>query len=107
MAIRTPPNTRLEVPDPDEGMMGGRRRYQIYLKNNDGNPIYAFLLTNEKMSDGGPVEDDQMTLQLFGHSQNGLLSVGTDHANSLYGLPGLAPFEGILDTFGEDFGPKH
>ena len=97
MAIKTPPNTRLEVPDPDEGMMAGRRRYQIYLKNNDGNPIYAFLLTNEKMSDGGPVED------VFEHAPRGLLSVGSTDpaASSYYGMSGLAPFEGVLDSFAD------
>ncbi len=105
LAIKTPPNTRLEVPDPDEGMMPGRRRYQIYLKNNEGNAIFAFLLTNEKMTNGGVVEDsapDQLSRQLFNHQPAGLLAV-PEEANSspYYGLPALEPFEGVMDAFGD------
>jgi transcription factor E2F3 len=32
MAIKAPPGTTLEVPDPDEGMPSGKRRFQIFLK---------------------------------------------------------------------------
>jgi transcription factor E2F3 len=34
MAIKAPPGTSLEVPDPDEGMPSGKRRYQIFLKSS-------------------------------------------------------------------------
>jgi hypothetical protein len=34
MAIKAPPGTTLEVPDPDEGMPGGKRRFQIFLKSS-------------------------------------------------------------------------
>ncbi|DBA04168.1 TPA: hypothetical protein N0F65_004276 [Lagenidium giganteum] len=34
MAIKAPPGTTLEVPDPDEGMPPGKRRFQIFLKSN-------------------------------------------------------------------------
>ena len=50
LAIKSPPNTILKVPDPDDGMPHGQRRYQIHLKNPNGNAIYAFLLTNEDLS---------------------------------------------------------
>jgi transcription factor E2F3 len=33
MAIKAPPGTTLEVPDPDEGMPAGKRRFQIFLKS--------------------------------------------------------------------------
>lgn len=33
MAIKAPPGTTLEVPDPDEGMPNGERRFQIFLKS--------------------------------------------------------------------------
>ena len=42
LAIRAPPGTRLDVPDPDEGMPGDERRYQIYLKSDEG-PIDMYL----------------------------------------------------------------
>lgn len=34
MAIKAPPGTTLEVPDPDEGMPHGKRRFQIFLKSS-------------------------------------------------------------------------
>lgn len=33
MAVKAPPGTTLEVPDPDEGMPSGKRRFQIFLKS--------------------------------------------------------------------------
>lgn len=35
LVIRAPAGTKLEVPDPDEGMEPGKRRYQIFLKSSD------------------------------------------------------------------------
>ena len=34
MAIKAPPGTTLEVPDPDEGMPAGKRRFQVFLKSS-------------------------------------------------------------------------
>lgn len=48
IAIKAPPGTELEVPDPDEGMPYGERRYQIFLKSTGG-PIDCLLV-----SQGGP-----------------------------------------------------
>lgn len=44
MAIRAPQGTTLEVPDPDEGMPEGERRYQIYLKSPKG-PIDVYVVS--------------------------------------------------------------
>lgn len=44
MAIRAPQGTTLEVPDPDEGMPEGERRYQIYLKSPRG-PIDVYVVS--------------------------------------------------------------
>ncbi|GLE05983.1 hypothetical protein PINS_up015194 [Pythium insidiosum] len=43
MAIKAPPGTTLEVPDPDEGMPPGQRRFQIFLKSTDG-PVDVYLV---------------------------------------------------------------
>eukprot|EP00871_Galdieria_phlegrea_P001622 jgi/Galph1/2460/GphlegSOOS_G1099.1 len=43
IAIRAPPGTELEVPDPDEGMPPGQRRFQIFLKSSGG-PIDCSLV---------------------------------------------------------------
>ena len=34
MAIKAPPGTTLEVPDPDEGMPAGKRRFQVFPKSS-------------------------------------------------------------------------
>ncbi|CAI5731850.1 unnamed protein product [Peronospora destructor] len=50
MAIKAPPGTTLEVPDPDEGMPAGKRRFQVFLKSTDG-PVDVYLvrqIANEK-----------------------------------------------------------
>lgn len=44
IAIKAPPGTELEVPDPDEGMPFGERRYQIFLKSTGG-PIDCLLVS--------------------------------------------------------------
>lgn len=53
IAIKAPPGTTLEVPDPDEGMSEGRRRYEIFLKSTTG-PIDVYLVSqHEEESNGG------------------------------------------------------
>lgn len=47
IAIKAPAGTRLEVPDPDEGMTGSARRYQIYLQSETGTPIDVYLVSQE------------------------------------------------------------
>ncbi|KAL4159651.1 hypothetical protein PRNP1_000226 [Phytophthora ramorum] len=54
MAIKAPPGTTLEVPDPDEGMPAGKRRFQIFLKSTDG-PVDVYLvrqMADEKEAEG-------------------------------------------------------
>lgn len=46
VAIRAPAGTTLEVPDPDEGLHGtGQRRFQIFLKSQDG-PVSVYLVSS-------------------------------------------------------------
>ena len=47
IVIRGPRGTSLEVPDPDEGMSGGNRRYEIHLKSTNG-AIEVILLENKQ-----------------------------------------------------------
>ena len=44
IAVKAPPGTTLEVPDPDEGQTEGQRRYQIFLNSEKG-PIEVFLVS--------------------------------------------------------------
>jgi hypothetical protein len=48
MAIKAPPGTRLRVPDPDEGMPRGQRRYELFLKSENNQPIDVFLVSDER-----------------------------------------------------------
>ena len=43
IVITAPSGTTLEVPDPDQGMEEGKRRYQIYLHSSNG-PISVWVL---------------------------------------------------------------
>lgn len=54
IAIKAPPGTELEVPDPDEGMPYGERRYQIYLKSTGG-PIDCLLVSQGGIEDSSPI----------------------------------------------------
>ncbi|KAF4315880.1 hypothetical protein BBO99_00009071 [Phytophthora kernoviae] len=54
MAIKAPPGTTLEVPDPDEGMPSGKRRFQVFLKSTDG-PVDVYLV--RRMADENESEN--------------------------------------------------
>lgn len=47
LVIRAPAGTKLEVPDPDEGMEPGKRRFQIFLKGRDPD-IELYLVPQQK-----------------------------------------------------------
>jgi len=59
IAVKAPSGTRLEVPDPDEGMPPGQRRYQIFLKSS-GEPIDVYLVQSRQQ---------QQQLQMVEESQ--------------------------------------
>jgi len=44
IAVRAPPGTMLDVPDPDEGMKPGSRKFQMFLKSPDNEKIDVFLV---------------------------------------------------------------
>eukprot|EP01113_Clastostelium_recurvatum_P000545 TRINITY_DN10246_c0_g1_i3.p1 TRINITY_DN10246_c0_g1~~TRINITY_DN10246_c0_g1_i3.p1 ORF type:complete len:502 (-),score=59.42 TRINITY_DN10246_c0_g1_i3:10-1515(-) len=61
IAVKAPSGTRLEVPDPDEGMEQGLRRFQIYLSTTSpgSQPIDVYLIsqhseTHSTNGDWGP-----------------------------------------------------
>jgi len=53
IAIKAPSGTTLEVPDPDEGMESGNRRYQIYLKSTGAIDVYL-VSQHEEIVDSVP-----------------------------------------------------
>ncbi|EEY61302.1 transcription factor, putative [Phytophthora infestans T30-4] len=64
MAIKAPPGTTLEVPDPDEGMPAGKRRFQIFLKSTADGPVDVYLVRrmDEKNADGSESAKDARAL---------------------------------------------
>jgi len=44
IAVRAPPGTMLDVPDPDEGMKPGTRKFQMFLKSPENEKIDVFLV---------------------------------------------------------------
>jgi len=79
IAIKAPAGTRLEVPDPDEGMSGGKRRFQIFLQSENNTPIDVYLLSQEEQAQQQPMEElnlmesqnavTELNLQLGSQSQ--------------------------------------
>lgn len=57
IAIKAPAGTRLEVPDPDEGMSLGKRRFQIFLQSENNTPIDVYLLSQEEQAQQQPMEE--------------------------------------------------
>lgn len=64
MAIKAPCGTTLEVPDPDEGMEDGDRRYQIFMQSKTG-PIDVFLVSS-KMQGNSTAESDAAPFNISG-----------------------------------------
>lgn len=58
IAIKAPPGTELEVPDPDHGLPFGQRRFQIYLKSTAG-PIDCLLVSHGGKDDANVEEEVQ------------------------------------------------
>lgn len=92
IAIQAPPGTELEVPNPDEGMPYGERRYQILLKSSGG-PIDCLLV-----SQGG-----EMGSYNGGTGMGGLTSDGAlegRHRNSLLAIPAQQKDESLYNSSG-------
>jgi hypothetical protein len=76
IAIKAPSGTRLEVPDPDEGMPANQRRYQIFLKSS-GEPIDVYLVQSRQQ---------QQQLQMVEEAQQ---AAHAQHHSAL--LEGISP----------------
>eukprot|EP01121_Diplochlamys_sp_Union-15-3_P007476 TRINITY_DN1902_c0_g1_i4.p1 TRINITY_DN1902_c0_g1~~TRINITY_DN1902_c0_g1_i4.p1 ORF type:complete len:133 (-),score=29.98 TRINITY_DN1902_c0_g1_i4:89-487(-) len=57
IAVRAPAGTKLEVPDPDEDMAPGKRRYQIFMKS-PGGEIEVLLVRSREETPEPLVETD-------------------------------------------------
>ncbi len=86
MAIKAPPGTRLRVPDPDEGMPRGQRRYELFLKSENEQPIDVFLVSDERAVDNEIVRRHRSTeanaAQVAASSQQSQQMAVDDASNS-------------------------
>lgn len=102
VAIKAPGGTTLEVPDPDEGMEDGNRRYQIFLKSSMG-AIDVFLISQLDEQPGAPQADQdtksaQQTLPSSVH--DGLCSsMSPPPTNAGTGMLRLSPLPSDPDYF--------
>lgn len=111
VAIKAPSGTTLEVPDPDEGMPRGKRRFQIFLQSTDG-PVDVYLVSQMDNHQENARVKESSTDPSVTHDE---LSLSTDAAKSLLRLAPIKvdstlsfPMEndeGISDYFGtvEDY----
>jgi transcription factor E2F3 len=123
MAIKAPPGTRLRVPDPDEGMPRGQRRYELFLKSENNQPIDVFLVSDERAAaneqlrrqaaeqiatpTGKPLLE-HVHAATFGSSGNSSTTTAATTATTTepvvppsYFLSGMTPSEGVTDLFVE------
>ncbi|KAF0687828.1 Aste57867_20480 [Aphanomyces stellatus] len=112
MAIKAPPGTTLEVPDPDEGMPSGSRRFQIFLKSCEG-PVDVYLVSQSSSTENG-ADIKKEVIESFPNGINGpdggLGGYDSDFDSGLFKLAplkadpdfcfNLDENEGISDFFG-------
>jgi len=113
LVLKAPSGTKLEVPDPDEGMLHGQRRYQIFLKSC-GDPIDVYLLDNSANEawNNPSQAPDLMEMLNVGNSVN-VDNTNTNNRDSLYRicpappvddyyLTALGLSEGISDLYARE-----
>lgn len=105
IAIKAPSGTRLEVPDPDEGMDNGHRRYQIYLSNEGGPPIDVYVVSPYSDS---PVSSEDWVAQSMPPTspvpliQDSLRLSPPHTMDPDYYLSNMLQGESISDLYGDD-----
>ncbi|OQS07382.1 transcription factor [Thraustotheca clavata] len=97
MAIKAPPGTTLEVPDPDEGMPTGSRRFQIFLKSDEG-PVDVYLVSQAQDNNGVQVKEEPLE-SYESDTDAGLFKLAPLKADPDFCF-NLDETEGISDFFG-------
>lgn len=106
LAIKAPTRTTLEVPDPDEEVESGKRRYQMLLKSDMG-PIEVFSVSiPEHMASASPKASPPQSLQ--SPIYMGLGSIGAfGSPHSLDFDIGFPDFEAFPDAGMLRLSPSH
>jgi len=81
IAIKAPSGTMLEVPDPDEGMEQGKRRYQIYLTSSGGAMQVSVINEDDRRPPEGQAPDviSETGLEAVGPIMAGMGSTDDDY----------------------------
>lgn len=105
LAVKAPFGSTLEVPDPDEGMPPGRRRYEIQLTSRSG-PIDVFLIQDNPVASNALPPSGLDSLPTTDMNDSELLTGHDDALLKHFQLPSdpynfeLKPGEGIGDLYG-------
>lgn len=101
LAVKAPYGSTLEVPDPDEGMPPGRRRYEVQLSSRNG-PIDVFLI--QDANDHPSSESLQSNYECQGPTvglDDGLMKHFEFPQENAYNFE-LKPDEGVADLYAFD-----
>lgn len=112
IAIKAPAGTRLEVPDPDEGMTATKRRYQIFLQSDNAVPIDVYLVSQENQELHqqelqasvlmSPTKKAPITPLSPVVEHSGLLKINSPSRDADYHLNTMYQTEGISDFYADD-----
>lgn len=97
LAVKAPYGSTLKVPDPDEGMPPGCRRYEIQLKSRSDEPIEVFLIQEYLVASA----NNQHPPSAAHHPNNNtsVLDPATDVTDTVSLLNGTVPEDAILKHF--------
>lgn len=97
LAVKAPYGSTLKVPDPDEGMPPGCRRYEIQLKSRSDEPIEVFLIQEYLVASS----TNQHPPSAAHHPNNNtsVLDPATDVTDTVSLLNGTVPEDTILKHF--------
>lgn len=93
LAIRAPPGTSLEVPDPESFPEDERERYQIYLQSRSGE-ILVYVVSNEKPNFSPEAEPRVLSTNTYRLSQT-----VADELRERYNRENSLKHEAISDLF--------
>lgn len=111
-AVKAPQGTTLEVPDPDDGLETGQRRYRIVLKSNCDTPIDVWLVSGHHQA-RQPEQEQEMDAPSHAAMQAAQIKeesepmAGPSHlaAGHLDGNLGLQASPALLGVRGSDADP--
>lgn len=102
LAVKAPYGSTLEVPDPDEGMSSGERRYEIQLNSRSG-PIDVFLIQDIPLGINGSGNTGNCNNHGHNHaSSHAVMGEGNENIHNSVHSEGMGGIIGGLAGTGHD-----